>query len=131
MSIDIQQLTKDLYGFAENQQYLIVREFIAMNKLSQNKFTQLLTKHPELLEAYNYARLKIGIRREKKALDNEINTSVYKETAPMYDDELKEWELEKKKGTLTVNDGATKIDAIFAKAQEYITTESNHILDNP
>lgn len=127
MSIDIRQLTEDLYLFAENPSMLIIREFIALNKLSQNKFTQLLSKNPELLEAYNYARLQIGIRREKKALDSEINTSVYKETAPLYDDDLKEWEMEKKKGTLTVNDGLSKIDAIFAKAQDYITTQPNHI----
>lgn len=127
MSIDIQQLTQDLYDYAEDPKYLVVREFIALQRLSQNRFTQLLSKNPDLLEAYNYARLQIGIRREKKALESEINTSVYKETAPLYDDELKEWELEKKKGTISVNDGLAKLDTIYAKAFDYFTAQSDHI----
>ncbi len=124
---DFKELKEELYAFADDPKNLIIREFIAEQRLSQNKFTTLLTRHPELLEAYHYARLKVGIRREKKALDNEINHSVFKDSQPLYDDDLKAWELEKKKGTLSIEEGSRKLDKIFEKAIDYITAQPDHI----
>lgn len=120
----IEEIIQDLYKFAEDPRNLIIRDFIAQQKLSQNKFTTLLTNNPDLLEAYNYARLCVGIRREKKALNLEISPQIYRDTQPIYDDDLKNWEMEKKKGILTIEEGAKKLDAIFAKSKDLLSTES-------
>lgn len=106
----------ELYAFANNPNNIIIREFIQSQKLSEEKFTSKLLNNPELLEAYKYAKLVIGIRREKLALDNKLNTTIYRDTQPLYDDELKAWEMEKKKGTLSIDDGLKKLDVIFARA---------------
>jgi hypothetical protein len=124
---EIDELVKQLYIYAHDQKNLIVREFIAMQGMSQNKFTTLLTRYPDLLEAYHYARLMIGIRREKKALENEINASVYKDSQPLYDDDLKAWEIEKKKGSISIDDGLKKLEIIYAKALHDTSTQSDHI----
>lgn len=116
----IEELTRELYEFANNPNAYIIREFIASQKLSEHKFTEKLINNPDLLEAFKYAKLCVGIRREKAAMDNKINTAVYRDTQPLYDDELKAWELEKKKGTLSIDDGLKKIDVIFAKAAKEI-----------
>lgn len=114
----IEELISDLYQFAEQSSSCILREFIVKQKLSEQKFTEKLLANPELMEAYKYAKLVIGIRREQLALDSKINTTIYRDTQPLYDDELKAWELEKKKGTLSIDDGLKKLDIIFAKANK-------------
>lgn len=127
---EVDELVKQLYIYADDPKNLIVREFIAEQGMSQNKFTTLLTRHSSLLEAYHYARLKIGIRREKKALENEINASVYKDTQPLYDDDLKAWEIEKKKGSISIDDGLKKLEIIYAKALHDTATQSDNIDDD-
>ncbi len=124
---EVDDLVKQLYIYADDSKNLIVREFIAEQGMSQNKFTTLLTRHSGLLEAYHYARLKIGIRREKKALENEINASVYKDSQPLYDDDLRAWEIEKKKGSISIDDGLKKLEIIYAKALHDTATQSDNI----
>lgn len=113
-------MIRALYEFADNPNSLILRDFIRSQKLSEQKFTEKLVGNPGLLEAFQYAKLVIGIRREQLALDSKINTTVYRDTQPLYDDELKAWELEKKKGTLSIDDGLKKLDVIFARANKEI-----------
>lgn len=117
---DIEELTKELYAFAEDPSALIIREFMKKMKLSERRFTQLLKNNEALFEAYSYAKLCIGIRREKLALDNKLNASIYRDTQPLYDDELKAWEIEKKKGVITIDDGLKKLEVIFARSQKQI-----------
>lgn len=116
----VEELIAELYAFAEEPKALIVRDFIRRQKLSESRFTTLLKNNPELLEAYNYARLAIGIRRENLALSNKISATIYRDTQPLYDDELKTWEVEKKKGVMTIDDGMKKLEIIYAKAQEQL-----------
>lgn len=130
MKEDKQHLIEELYAYADDPKNLILREFIAEQRLSQNKFTTLLSRDPDLLEAYHYARLKIGIRREKKALENEINASVYKDSQPLYDDDLKAWEIEKKKGSISIDDGLKKLEIIYAKATGDSSVKSDHLDDD-
>lgn len=118
MSKTIELLVQELYAFADRPDALILREFIAQQRLTEMGFAQLAEKNPELEEAYHYARLKVGINREIKALEGEINTSVYRDTQPLYDDQLKAWEIEKKKGIMTFDEGLKKLDIIYAKASK-------------
>lgn len=116
----IEELIVDIYQFADNPANLIFREFLQKHRISQHRFTVMLKNNEDLLEAYRYAKLAIGIRREKLALDNKLNTNVYRDTQPLYDEDLKSWELEKKKGQLTIEDGLRKLDIIFARTQQEI-----------
>ena len=118
MSKTIESLVQELYAFADRPDALILREFIAQHRLTEMGFAQLAEKNPELEEAYHYARLKVGINREIKALEGEINTSIYRDTQPLYDDQLKAWEIEKKKGIMTFDEGLKKLDIIYAKASK-------------
>lgn len=111
---EISQMVKELYDFAKNENNLILREFIALQGMSQEKFAKLVNSHSELKEAFNYARLRLGIRREKSAMDELINLSIYKDYAPIYDLELREYEMEKRKGSLTIEEGKQKLDLVFA-----------------
>jgi hypothetical protein len=87
----IEKMVAELYEFAESDA-LILREFIKKQKLSYEQFTKYLLNSPELKEAYEYARLCIGIKREEFALRNKLNTKIISDTMPLYDDERKLWE---------------------------------------
>lgn len=84
-------MIEELYKFAHSNS-LILREFIKSQNLSYERFTILLRDNPELKEAYEYARLCVGIRREELALKNKLNTKIVSDTMPLYDDERKVWE---------------------------------------
>lgn len=87
----IDQMIVDLYEFA-NSDALVLREFIKKQKLSYERFTKLLLDNPELKEAFEYARLCVGIRREELAMRNKLNTKIISDSMPLYDDERKAWE---------------------------------------
>jgi len=125
MSKTIESLVQDLYTFADKPDALILREFIAEQRMTELGFAKLAEKNPELEEAYHYARLKVGINREIKALEGEINTSIYRDTQPLYDDQLKAWEIEKKKGIMTFDEGLKKLDIIYAKAAKATASLDN------
>lgn len=125
MSKTIESLVQDLYTFADKPDALILREFIAQQRMTELGFAKLAEKNPELEEAYHYARLKVGINREIKALEGEINTSIYRDTQPLYDDQLKAWEIEKKKGIMTFDEGLKKLDIIYAKAAKATASLDN------
>ena len=114
----ISEMVTALYEFADNPSKLILREFIAEQRMSQLKFAELLKKNPELEEAFHYARLRVGIRRENAALDDLMNIAVYKESSPLYDDELKKLMFELKRNTLTIDDAVSKLNIVLAKAEE-------------
>ena len=125
MSKTIESLVQDLYTFADKPDALILREFIAQQRMTELGFAKLAEKNPELEEAYHYARLKVGINREIRALEGEINTSIYRDTQPLYDDQLKAWEIEKKKGIMTFDEGLKKLDIIYAKASKATASLDN------
>lgn len=125
MSKTIESLVQDLYTFADKPDALILREFIAEQRMTELGFAKLAEKNPELEEAYHYARLKVGINREIKALEGEINTAIYRDTQPLYDDQLKAWEIEKKKGIMTFDEGLKKLDIIYAKAAKATASLDN------
>ena len=104
-------MTADLYEFATSDA-LILREFIKKQKLSYERFTILLRDNPELKEAYEYARLCIGIKREELALKSKLNTKIVSDTMPLYDDERKAWEETKLK--LAKTDAKMSADVIRA-----------------
>lgn len=114
----ISEMVTALYEFADNPSKLILREFIAEQRMSQLKFAELLKRNPELEEAFHYARLRVGIRRENAALDDLMNIAVYKESSPLYDDELKKLMFELKRNTLTIDDAVSKLNIVLAKAEE-------------
>ena len=87
----IEKMIVDLYEFAESDS-LILREFIKRQKLSFEQFTKLLLNNPELKEAFEYARLCVGIRREELGLRSKVNTKIISDTMALYDDERKAWE---------------------------------------
>ena len=125
MSKTIESLVQDLYTFADKPDALILREFIAQQRMTELGFAKLAEKNPELEEAYHYARLKVGINREIKALEGEINTAIYRDSQPLYDDQLKAWEIEKKKGIMTFDEGLKKLDIIYAKASKAAASLDN------
>lgn len=104
-------MVDELYEFADSDA-LILREFIKSQKLSYERFTLLLRDNPELKEAYEYARLCIGIRRENLAMNNKLNTKIISDTMPLYDDERKTWEETK----LKLAKAEAKIGADIIKA---------------
>jgi hypothetical protein len=111
-------MVEELYKFA-NSNALILREFIKSQNLSYERFTILLRDNPDLKEAYEYARLCIGIRREELALKSKLNTKIVSDTMPLYDDERKAWEETKLKLSKTdPKVGADVIKAILSQVTD-------------
>lgn len=114
----IEQMVEELYKFA-NSNALILREFIKSQNLSYERFTILLRNNPDLKEAYEYARLCIGIRREDLALKSKLNTKIVSDTMPLYDDERRLWEETKLKlSKADPKNGADVIKAILNQIQD-------------
>lgn len=112
-------LVKELYAYANKPDSLMLRKFIVDQKLSYEAFTKLILKDPALKEAFEYARLAIGVRREEKALKNEINAKIVSDSMPLYDPERREWEETKLKlGKEEQKIGLDTIRAITQKITE-------------
>lgn len=112
-------LVKELYAFADKPDSLMLRSFIIKHKMSYDAFTRLLVKDQALKEAFEYARLAIGARREEKALKNELNAKMVSESMALYDPERREWEETKLKlGKMEQKIGLDTIRAITQKLSE-------------
>lgn len=97
MSKKTDKMVQELYAFADRDDSLVLREFIQKQKLSYSAFCQILELNPALKEAFEYARLAIGIRREKLGLSNALNAKLVSDSMPLYDEERREWEIKKLK----------------------------------
>ena len=84
--------------WADRATSIVLRAFVVergyCHQLKLGEYGKMCT---EFQEAYDYARLRIGIRREEKALEGKGSPCAFNRYAAMYDPELKSHEAELKK----------------------------------
>lgn len=94
---DLVEEARLLRLWADNKEAVVLREFAAIRGYSsQMRMREYCEICPEFDEAHNYAKLKIGIRRETKVL-NGGNSAAFNRYAALYDPDLKSYEEEKSK----------------------------------
>ncbi len=93
---DLVEEARELIKWADQEDALILRYFAPMRGFSVKSMYQWAEEHVEFGEAFEYARDKIGCRREMIYL-NAKSESPFKRYAPIYDEALHQFERGEKK----------------------------------
>jgi hypothetical protein len=87
----INRLAEDLIKWVEgDEKALMIREFIALKKLDQVTYNVWVKKYQYLGRAHAYAKLILGIRRERGLLNRTLEPTWTAFMMPFYDSEWKE-----------------------------------------
>jgi len=107
---DLIEEAKAFREWADKPDSLILRLFSAIRGYSgQEKLHEYASMCSEFREAFNYARVVIGARREKMLLEGKGNPAPFHRYAALYDKELKEHDLEMKRAQNPQTDTSSPI----------------------
>jgi len=94
---DLSEEARLFKEWADTDDALVLREFVCIrNYCAQEKLHEYALQSEEFRNAYNYARIKIGARREKLLAQGKGNPAPFMRYAALYDKELKAHEIEMK-----------------------------------
>ena len=90
----IEQLAAKLIQWVSNEKQVIIDEFLQEIGFSAETFGEFRKRCPKLEEAYQYAKMCIGNKREKCGLYNKMNAAMVMKSMPSYSKrwgKLMEW----------------------------------------
>lgn len=94
---DLEQEAKALREWADQEDSLVLRLFAAIRGYSsQSKLNEYCDTSQEFKQAYNYAKMVIGARREKWLIKGKGHPAPFQRYAALYDSDLKQHEKELK-----------------------------------
>jgi hypothetical protein len=123
---EIEALAKELYEWADREDSIILSEFALSKRKSPEWSNKIADSYPVFSQAYDYARGKIGARRQKAAYEGKCNSSIVEKSWGMYDKEYRSWVLEQKRANAPVvlapaeNPYAKQIDAIDGQSKDLV-----------
>ena len=95
---DLDKEAEAFIEWADQEDSLVLRLFAAIRGyFDQSKLHQYSEQSVKFRQAFNYARLKIGARREQLLLTGKGHPAPFQRYAALYDSDLKEHEKELKK----------------------------------
>lgn len=93
--LNLDEEAKALEEWAAKEDTLILRSFVALrNYCDQSKMHEYAKANENFRQAFNKARILIGVRREELALKNKVSFQVFNRYAALYDHELRDHEKE-------------------------------------
>ena len=113
---DLSEEARLFKAWADTDDALVLREFMCVRQYSsQEKMHEYAARSDEFREAFNYARVKIGARREKLLAQGKGNPAPFQRYAALYDKELKTHEQE-----LKATENASKAQALSNEFGEFL-----------
>ncbi len=101
---DLVEEAKAFKDWADRSDSLVLRKFAAIRGyFSQSKLHEYAEQSDEFREAFNYARVIIGARREELLMKGKGNPAPFNRYAALYDQELKAHEKEMKEDNSNLN----------------------------
>ena len=91
---ELDLLTSDLLLWAEQEDSITFGGFIEISGLVNARLYEYAKRHQPLADAITVARQIVGIRREKRGLENKYNASIVMATMPLYDPEIRAYRKE-------------------------------------
>ncbi len=96
---EIDELAKELVSWADDYDSIIYREWFNNKGILMCMVPDLCKKSEEFSYAVKYAKNTVGVRRERLAMQSRIESGVFRSTQAIYDQEVKDWELERKRNS--------------------------------
>lgn len=92
-------LARDLVKWAQEDDSLFIQEFPLKHGYAPTKFYRWAEAdlHEEFTNALDYARYMLGIRRETRALNGQLDKTVIMSMMPLYNAEYKEFKMASEK----------------------------------
>lgn len=92
--LTIEQIAYRLIQWVSTKKEIILDDFLQQEGYRYKEFKRLRDKCPKLEEAYQYAKMSIGNKREREALYNRMNPAMVMKSMPSYSprwEKLIEW----------------------------------------
>jgi hypothetical protein len=88
---DLKKVASELLEWSLNTKAINITDFPIEKGMTPSRFYEWMSRSPELKEAWDIARYRIGRIREEKGLKGEYNSSIVLAKMPMFDPEYRAW----------------------------------------
>lgn len=107
--VELEYIATQLLEWSTEEKPIKASTFHLDRNISFRVWNDWLVRCPELAEAYETVKAKIGERRERKGLEGKYNASIVALTMPLYDRDYKEWKREQMKAASKNDEGKQTI----------------------
>ena len=113
---DLKEEARIFREWADEEDSLVLRLFAAIRGYTdQSKLHEYASMDDDFRQAFNYARVKIGARRESLLMQGKGHSAPFMRYAALYDKELKAHETE-----LKANENAAKLQGLSREFSEFL-----------
>jgi hypothetical protein len=113
---DLEEEARALEEWAQLPDTFVLREFAAIRGYAaQQKLNEYAQMSEAFHEAFNYAKILIGARREKMLIQGKGNPAAFQRYAALYDPDLKAHEKEMKEAEKSAFVGPFKVEIVDYK----------------
>jgi len=97
---ELEQMAKELIEWAKTSEAKIYRKWLAERGIYPSVCKDLRERSKVFSNAIDYAKYLIGCRREELAIEGIMPEGIWSKTNAVYDIDIREWELEKKRADI-------------------------------
>ncbi len=108
----------ELLRWSEREDSIVFYEFASIMGIPKSVLTKMSNDSENLKAAFSIAKERVGSRRERLALKNELNASIVMKTMAIYDEDFAKYERDMKLLSAEIDNKTQPINIIMQKMPE-------------
>ncbi len=118
-------LAGELIQWAKKDDSLIIEEFHLNKEIPPGTWDRWIKINSTLSGAYKMAKAFVGARREKKALNEDVNSSLFEKLHPLYSEKYAGWKIKLKQ----TDEQNRQLQLLLAEKEKIIKKETDDIIE--